>query len=238
MPISPFAASAAGCWTWETGPRRNMWSPNRSSTRKEKKPLNPTSENAITTKPEAARPLFALAIATSLGVGYLPVAPGTWGSAAALILISGTAALTRSESGPAILVSEFSLLLALAAIGLWASERVVAADPSEPDPGYVVIDELSGQTITLVAGLALSAWTAAPSQEAISTKITAAFASGLLNWKYLLAGFILFRVFDIWKPFPARRAEFLPGGLGIMADDWVAGAYAALGLWLIRALGI
>ena len=54
------------------------------------------------------------------------------------------------------------------------------------------------------------------------------------NWKYLLLGFILFRVFDIWKPFPARQAESLPGGLGIMADDWIAGIYAALGLWIAR----
>jgi len=113
---------------------------------------------------------------------------------------------------------------------------VVSAAPSDPDPGYVVIDELSGQAITLVGGLALSAWTASPSQETLSAKVSAALAGGLLNWKYLFAGFILFRVFDIWKPFPARRAEFLPGGLGIMADDWVAGAYAALGLWLLRAL--
>jgi len=191
----------------------------------------------ITTRTEAGRPLFAFALATSLGVGYLPLAPGTWGSAVAVALVSGTAALTRSEAGPVILVSEFSLLLALAAIGLWASERVVAAAPSDPDPGYVVIDELSGQTISLVLGLALSAWTAVPSQEAIVAKVTAALAAGLLNWKYLVAGFILFRVFDIWKPFPARRAELLPGGLGVMVDDWVAGAYAALGLWLIRALG-
>ncbi|PYU21341.1 MAG: hypothetical protein DMG32_20815, partial [Acidobacteria bacterium] len=120
----------------------------------------------MTTRTEAGRPLFALALATSLGVGYLPLAPGTWGSAVAVVLVSGTAALTRSEAGPVTLVSEFSLLLALAAIGLWASERVVAAAPSDPDPGYVVIDELSGQTISLVVGLALSAWTAAPSQEA------------------------------------------------------------------------
>jgi phosphatidylglycerophosphatase A len=190
----------------------------------------------MTTKPEAARPLLALLVATSLGIGYLPLAPGTWGSAAAIALVAGTAALTRAESGPMIVVSEFSLLLALAAIGLWASQRVVAALPSDPDPGYVVIDELSGQTIALVAGLALSAWTTLPSQEAISARIAATLQTGLLNWKYLLAGFILFRVFDIWKPFPARRAEFLPGGLGIMADDWVAGGYAALGLWLLRAL--
>jgi phosphatidylglycerophosphatase A len=60
----------------------------------------------------------------------------------------------------------------------------------------------------------------------------------LPNWKYLLLGFILFRVFDIWKPFPARQAESLPGGLGIMADDWIAGIYAALGLWIARAVGL
>jgi phosphatidylglycerophosphatase A len=210
-------------------------SQSRFSTRKGKRDLSPTNENA-TTKPEAARPIFALAIATSLGVGYLPVAPGTWGSGVAVALVAATAAVTRAEPAPVIVVSEFTLLLALAALGLWVSERVVAAGPSDPDPGYVVIDELSGQTISLVAGLALSAWTAPPAGEFVTAKIAAALASGLLNWKYLAAGFILFRVFDIWKPFPARRAEFLPGGLGIMADDWVAGAYAALGLWLIRAL--
>ena len=198
--------------------------------------LNLISESVTMTKTEASRPVFALSIATSLGIGYLPLAPGTWGSAVAIALVSGIAALSRAESGPMIVVSEFSLLLALAAIGLWASERVVAALPSDPDPGYVVIDELSGQTIALVAGLALSAWTTTPLNTAVNAKLTVAFASGLLNWKYLLAGFILFRVFDIWKPFPARRAEFLPGGLGIMADDWVAGVYAALGLWLLRAL--
>ena len=60
----------------------------------------------------------------------------------------------------------------------------------------------------------------------------------VLSWKFLLAGFILFRVFDIWKPFPARKAESLPGGWGIMADDWIAAIYAALGLWLLRALGL
>ena len=58
------------------------------------------------------------------------------------------------------------------------------------------------------------------------------------GWKYLALGFILFRAFDIWKPFPARRAERLPGGWGIMADDWVAGIYAALGLWVARAMGL
>jgi phosphatidylglycerophosphatase A len=64
------------------------------------------------------------------------------------------------------------------------------------------------------------------------------FPGRLLNWKYLLLGFILFRVFDIWKPFPVRQAEKLPGGWGIMADDWVAAIYAALGLWVARYLGL
>ena len=71
-----------------------------------------------------------------------------------------------------------------------------------------------------------------------SSSHTSELARRLLNWKYLLLGFILFRVFDIWKPFPARQAESLPGGLGIMADDWIAGIYAALGLWIARALGL
>ena len=152
-------------------------------------------------------------------------------------LVAGVAAATRAESAPFPLIAEFTLVLALAAIGLWASERVVEADPSNVDP------RLRGDRRTfrpghLISGrLALSAWTTPPHGVGIGPKIAAILASGLLNWKYLLAGFILFRVFDIWKPFPARRAEFLPGGLGIMADDWIAGAYAALGLWLIRALG-
>jgi phosphatidylglycerophosphatase A len=64
------------------------------------------------------------------------------------------------------------------------------------------------------------------------------FGGFALNWKYLLLGFILFRSFDIWKPFPVRQAESLPGGWGIMADDWLAAIYAAAGLWVARALGL
>ncbi len=61
---------------------------------------------------------------------------------------------------------------------------------------------------------------------------------GAVRWKYLLLGFILFRLFDIWKPFPVRQAESLPGGWGIMADDWVAAVYAGIGLWIARAAGL
>src|SRR5260221_440949 len=102
-------------------------------------------------------------------------------------------------------------------LGNWSSDRV-GIYRKKKDPRVVVIDEVAGQLISYF-GFATAATLA-------------------LNWQYLLAGFILFRVFDIWKPFPARRAESLPGGLGIMADDWIAGIYAALGLWIARALGL
>ena len=104
--------------------------------------------------------------------------------------------------------------LIVAAVGVWASNRV-AHYFHEKDPQYVVIDEVSGQQLTYLLAFAMGG-----------------------NWKYLLLGFILFRVFDIWKPFPARQAESLPGGWGIMADDWIAGIYAAIGLWLARAVGL
>jgi phosphatidylglycerophosphatase A len=64
------------------------------------------------------------------------------------------------------------------------------------------------------------------------------FALSLLNWKYLLLGFILFRVFDIWKPWPIRSLEKLPGGWGIMADDWMAGIYAAILLRVALHFGL
>ena len=67
-------------------------------------------------------------IATSLGVGYLPKAPGTWGSAVGVALVAGVAAATRAESAPLPLIAEFTLMLGLAAIGLLAAERVVEAN--------------------------------------------------------------------------------------------------------------
>ncbi len=105
---------------------------------------------------------------------------------------------------------------ALAVVGIWAAGRA-EEHLAVKDPNTVIIDEISGQQLSFLTGLG---WSAAP------------------NWKYLLLGFILFRVFDIWKPFPVRRAEAWPGGWGIMADDWLAAMYAALGLWLARALGL
>jgi len=178
------------------------------------------------TNPDAAqRPGIALLLATGFGLGYLPLAPGSWGSLGGVALAWGLAQLPIAQHGVNLvwegggLSFYFPVLvgatLAAAILGIWVAGRA-AEHFRKADPGPVVIDEISGQLLTFLGlGLLLRP-----------------------NWKYLLAGFILFRVFDIWKPFPARAAEKLPGGWGIMADDWVAGIYAALGLWLLRALGV
>ena len=101
-----------------------------------------------------------------------------------------------------------ALLIVIVSIaGVWAADEVTR-HLHKKDPQIVVVDEIAGQMIAYL-GLA-TARTFQPS------------------WKYLLLGCILFRVLDVWKPVPARQAESLPGGLGIMADDWIAGVYAAL----------
>ena len=103
-----------------------------------------------------------------------------------------------------------TLILLLPAI--WASTqtaRVVA----KPDPGIVVVDEVLGQWTTLLG-------------------VTA------FNWRALLAGFLLFRLFDIWKPWPVRQFEKLPSGTGIVADDLAAGIYGALILYIGGRFGL
>jgi phosphatidylglycerophosphatase A len=106
--------------------------------------------------------------------------------------------------------------IALAAVALapavWAAE-VTARATKRKDPGLVVIDEVIGQWIALAA--------AQP-----------------FNWKSSLAAFALFRLFDIWKPFPVRQLEALPGGIGINADDVMAGIYAALVLYLAQCFNL
>src|ERR1019366_3756501 len=107
----------------------------------------------------------------------------------------------------------YIIVILVAILGVYVADRA-ATYAGKKDPQFVVIDEVSGQMITYFVPFTV------------------------LNWKTWLLGFILFRVFDIWKPFPARQAESLPGGWGIMADDWIAGIYAALGLWIARAIGL
>ncbi len=107
----------------------------------------------------------------------------------------------------------FALLAVLLfAPAVWAA-GVTAEALGVKDPQCVVIDEVIGQWISLAG-------------------------ARTLNWQTLLAAFVLFRLFDIWKPPPVRQLEVLPGGLGINADDAMAGIYAALVLWAVSRLGL
>lgn len=202
--------------------------------------MNPKTE--LATLSAGKKPRLAILLATGFGLGYLPKAPGTWGSLGGLALVWCLCQFIPDSfvfDSPAWTRREFLELLIvvaplLAILGVWAAGRA-ARYLAAKDPQIVVIDEISGQLITFFGG---------PPVGHIFFGFSLAQVARVprwptpVNWKYLLLGFILFRVFDIWKPFPARQAEALPGGWGIMADDWVAGVYAALGLWLARALGL
>jgi len=200
------------------------------------------------------KPRLALAIASACGLGYVPIAPGTFGSLAGLVLVllpSLAALVARRIGGPlgeilaggdrtidAILFLQFLVAVATALLGVWSASRA-AGFWQRKDPQQVVIDEVSGQHLAVVLGVTAPLWRE-PGQmiwENAGIGGRPTFHS-VLGWKYLVVGFILFRVFDIWKPFPARQAESLPGGWGIMTDDWVAGVYAAMGLWIARAAGL
>lgn len=180
------------------------------------------------------KPRLLLLIATGFGLGYIPFAPGTFGSLVGVLLVllpswllTGGVMVFYSETLDPVLLLQCALIGLSAILGVWSAGRA-AEFLGQRDPQTVVVDEISGQQIAIVLGTTLPLF--------IRPTQTSWFL--VLNWKYLLLGFILFRVFDIWKPFPARQAESLPGGWGIMADDWVAAVYAALGLWLARALGM
>ncbi|MGH6629061.1 MAG: phosphatidylglycerophosphatase A family protein [Burkholderiales bacterium] len=173
------------------------------------------------------KPRLALAIATCFGVGYIPKSPGTFGSIAGAGVALGMTwmgfrRLLRVELDiplrfwtSDLLPAYYELVVAvfIAIVGVVVANRV-AKYARHKDPQHVVIDEVSGQLLTYCMPFTV------------------------FNWKSFVLGFILFRVFDIWKPFPVRQAEKLPGGWGIMADDWVAAVYAALGLWVARYLGL
>lgn len=130
-----------------------------------------------------------------------------------------------------------ALLVFISVIGVWASTRT-ATYWRQKDPGRVVIDEVSGQFLAMLLGCGVPVWWKVPELRYATLDPGFIIMRSALNWKYLLVGFILFRLFDIWKPAPARQAESLPGGWGIMADDWIAGIYAGIGLWLARAAGL
>ena len=160
---------------------------------------------------------LALAIATC-GVGYFPIAPGTLGALVGvglyLTIWSGLDQLLTSRALANRLTTlyvftplmAFMLLVILLVtlIGIWAASRTEKVQQKK-DPSIVVIDEVAGQMIALLSG---PFW--------------------IQTWWSILTAFILFRLFDIWKPYPVRRLEGLESGLGIMADDVLAGVYALI----------
>lgn len=158
---------------------------------------------------------FALGIATG-GVGYMPIVPATWGSLVGV----GIFLLARHAGGslatwahehqisPILLNSAIAsltliFLIGLFIVGIWAATRVERLT-GKKDPGIVVVDEILGQFIAFL------------------------FIPAGFGWWMIAAGFLAFRVFDVLKPYPTGKFETLPSGLGVMADDVMAGFYAAL----------
>lgn len=148
---------------------------------------------------------LAVFLATVAYCGYFPVAPGTVGSAAGLIVYL---LVWWAHSR----VFEVALIVAVFVVGTWAAthaERYFGGI----DPGPVVIDEVLGQLVT--------------------------FAFIPVGWHAAIVGFVLFRIYDVIKPYPANRLEKFHGGFGIMADDAAAGVYANITLrvlmWLLPA---
>ncbi|MGA2811014.1 MAG: phosphatidylglycerophosphatase A [Candidatus Acidiferrum sp.] len=193
----------------------------------------PDTEPGDLPAPAQKKSPISFLLATCFGAGYLPKAPGTWGSLAGLILTAAAELAARCAARSTVhwpyLPSAFSYWSVLigccaltAALGVWSSSRV-ASSARHADPQFVVIDEISGQMLTFVAGVPDSA---SSSTWRIFEPVQVFGFS--FEWQILVAGFLLFRLFDIWKPFPIRRLEKLPGGWGIMADDWMAGIYAAI----------
>jgi phosphatidylglycerophosphatase A len=171
-------------------------------------PAAPRTTEAKGIEPPTAKTPWAWTVATFFGAGYWRRGPGTAGSVAAagIWLLVGYLGSGRMSSGDLAWLTA-AAALALLAVGIPAS-TVVARQSGRKDPQFVVADEAVGQWITLIA---------CPS--AI---------------RYAVLGLLLFRVFDIWKPFPIRRIERLTEGWGIMLDDVGAGIYAWICLQLVR----
>jgi len=153
--------------------------------------------------PASPAPLWATLAATFFGAGQLRPGPGTWGSAAAVLIWAVVGRWVPAQIQWVVLAA---LALLAIVVGIPAATRFARAWQTK-DPQSVVIDEVAGQWITLL------------------------FAP--VSWKTLLLGFILFRAFDILKPPPVRQLERLPEGTGIVVDDVAAGLYALLVMQLV-----
>ena len=153
-------------------------------------------------------------LASCFGLGRLPVAPGTWGSLPPAIIF----ALMCHLGASALLISLVMAALALGgcAICIKFTPAVIAAT-GQTDPREVVADELAGQALTFLT---------------IPFFIPVILTTGQICI-ITSGGFLLFRLFDIVKPWPIRKLEKLPEGWGVLADDLLAGVYAAIVLLIV-----
>ena len=150
--------------------------------------------------PSEKKTLWAWSVGTFFGAGLLKPGPGTYGSIAAVLLWFGAAHLLH-PAPIALAIGTAIAALAATLIGIPAA-TIVARESGREDPGHVVIDEVAGQLIALIA---------IP-----------------VDWRHAVVSLLLFRIFDILKPPPIRQLERLPGGTGIMLDDVAAGLFALL----------
>jgi len=156
----------------------------------------------------ARKTLWAWTVATFFGSGFLKPGPGTYASAITVLLWLGGSWLLYSNTRHLLIATLIALALSIA-FGIPAATRV-ARESGRKDPGFVVIDEVAGQLIALIA---------VPP-----------------DWPHAVLALLLFRFFDILKPQPIRRLEALPEGIGIVVDDLGAGIYALVCMQLINHL--
>ena len=157
--------------------------------------------------------MIAQSIATVFGVGYLRPAPGTWGSLAALPVAW---ALHTLGGFPMLLTATAAIFI----LGVWATTLVTEAS-SDHDPGEIVVDEVVGQFVALLP-LSWAAWRM--------------HLDVLALWPGWIAAFVLFRLFDIWKPGPVGWADRRRDAAGVMLDDVIAGVFSAAGMMLMAGL--
>lgn len=137
-------------------------------------------------------------------IGWIPWVPATWASLATAAVWRGLVAAGWSRGSGWPVAAAAAVMLVVGGFAATTAERLAGIG----DPRNVVLDEIAGQSLTFLL-------------------------AGAASWPLALAGFVLFRIFDVLKPPPARQAERARGGWGIMLDDVVAGGYAAAALWLL-----
>lgn len=176
-------------------------------------------------KKKTALDYFALAV-TTFGVGYLPLMPGTYGSAVGVLIYLGVGwieanlgiyllkANWRTEQISAWFhAANLIVFVLFCLLGIWAATRAVRLFKNK-DPQQAVVDEVIGQLIVFL------------------------FIPFQFSWTFIVAGFLLFRLFDIWKPYPIDSLQNLPAGIGVCADDILAGVYGGVCLSVIYAISL